>query len=74
MCVLASPGTGKSEIAKTWLNNFPTSTIATAHFGTCAAILNGNTICTTFAIGSFQKECSDFLRDLSAVELDLEKG
>ena len=72
ICMLGGPGTGKSEVAKTVINTFPSSTISSAYNGSSASILNGATICHTFQIGSYA-EGGDYLKPMSTAALEIAK-
>ena len=64
-CVLGAPGTGKSEIAKTLLNDYQDQLVSTAYQGVSASILSGTTLCSTFHIGSFGSKANSLHRLLS---------
>ena len=53
VCVMGGPGSGKSEIAKTLLNDFGSRVTSAAYMGASASLLNGGTLCTTFHMTSF---------------------
>ena len=53
VCVMGGPGTGKSEISKTLLNDFGPQVTSTAYMGASASLLNGGTLCSTFHMTSF---------------------
>jgi len=69
ICLLGGPGTGKSEVAKTLLNDFGPVIISTAWQGISASILGGSTLCSAFFIKVFGKKGEPRLRPMTDVEL-----
>jgi len=69
VCLLGGPGTGKSEVAKTLINNFSSVIVSTAWQGISASILRGTTLCTAFALKTFGTKGETRLRSMSDVEL-----